>query len=78
MLLGPEGRKQLKLASRVMGLGIEFGLGLTLGYFAGRWIDGELGTTPWLSYVGMFLGLGAGFKSLWMVAKRTDLDRIEG
>lgn len=77
-LLGPDGRKQLKLASRVSAVGLELVLGTCLGYFGGRWLDGALGTAPWLTYVGLVLGVAAGFKGLWYFVRRTDLDRIEG
>lgn len=38
--------------------------GLFIGYYGGRWLDGLLGTTPWLSLVGIILGIVAGFRVL--------------
>lgn len=58
----------------------EFGLygslGITMvlltvgGYFLGYWLDGKLGTSPYLSLVGLFLGIAAGFYQLYKIALR--------
>ena len=77
MLLGPEERKQLKLASRVSAVGIELVLAVCLGYFGGRWLDGRLDTAPLLAYLGLVLGMLAGFRGLWYAARPFDPDRIE-
>ena len=77
-LLGPDGRKQLKLASRVSAVGLELVFATCLGYFGGRWLDERFGTAPWLGWIGLAVGILAGFKGLWDFASRTDLDRIEG
>ena len=51
-------------------LGVAFTSGLTLlaglflGYYGGRWLDGLAGTAPWLSLVGILLGIVAGFRVL--------------
>jgi hypothetical protein len=71
--LDPEGRQQLKLAARVSAVGIEFALSVVVGYFGGRWIDGKLGTI-WLSWVGLALGIFAGFRSLYRLALKTQKD----
>ena len=31
-----------------------------IGVFAGRWVDGQLGTNPVFTMIGFFLGAGAG------------------
>jgi F0F1-type ATP synthase assembly protein I len=31
----------------------------------GKWLDGKLGTAPWLLIVGAFVGAAAGFYSLY-------------
>lgn len=40
------------------------------GYFLGYWLDGKLGTSPYLSLVGLFLGIAAGFYQLYKIALR--------
>lgn len=51
-------------------LGVAFTSGLTLlaglflGYYGGRWLDGLAGTAPWLTLVGILLGIVAGFRVL--------------
>jgi F0F1-type ATP synthase assembly protein I len=73
-LLKSADSEQLKIAGRVGTIGIELGLALAVGYFGGRWLDGQLGTTPWLTWVGVVLGLAAGGKSLYQLTRKTRAD----
>jgi ATP synthase protein I len=50
----------LKLSS----VGIEFALSVLIGVFAGRWLDGKLGSSPWLMILCLCLGFAAGLRSL--------------
>lgn len=68
--LGPEQRKQLKIASRVGALGIEFAIALMIGYAGGSWLDTQLGTEPYLARSGAILGILASFKSLFDLGRR--------
>jgi ATP synthase protein I len=43
---------------------------LAIGVFLGIWLDGLLGTSPWLLLVFSFLGMGAAFKSIIELGKR--------
>lgn len=61
--------KQLKAYARVGALGIELVASTVIGLLGGRWLDGKLGTEPWLSIVGLILGVVAGFRSLYQTAK---------
>jgi ATP synthase protein I len=75
-LLGPEGREQLKQAGRVGSVGLELVIAMAIGFLAGRWLDEQLGTAPYLKAIGFFLGVAAGFKGLYNLHKRTDLDKL--
>ncbi len=75
-LIGPEGREQLKVAGRVGAIGLELAIAIVIGYFGGRWLDGKLGTSPWLMWIGLGLGLVAGFRSLYRLARNTNLDKL--
>src|ERR671939_423109 len=48
-----------------VGLGFQFLGAILLFLYLGRWLDQRLGTTPWLLIVGVFVGAGAGFYSLY-------------
>ncbi|MFT3774303.1 MAG: AtpZ/AtpI family protein [Minicystis sp.] len=45
-------------------LGLEIVMSVMLGFFGGRWLDGRLGTDPYLSVLGFFFGCGAAVKSI--------------
>jgi F0F1-type ATP synthase assembly protein I len=70
MLLNREQREQLKQLGSLSTIGIELGLSIALGYLGGRWLDGKLGTEPWLQWIGLGFGLAAGARSLYRVVRR--------
>lgn len=49
----------------MMGVGLGFAASILLFFFLGRWLDARLGTEPWLLIVGVFIGLSAGFWSMY-------------
>ena len=68
-LIGPEGRKQLKLAARFASAGLELAISIVFGYFGGRALDRWLGTGPYLEYTGLLLGIASGFRTLFKLAR---------
>ena len=44
-----------------LGIGIEFVAAILLCLFAGKWLDGKMGTEPAFMLVGAFVGAAAGF-----------------
>ncbi len=52
-------------AGRYMGFGLTWAMSTLLFLFVGYWLDGRLGTTPWLLITGAFVGGAAGFYSLY-------------
>jgi ATP synthase protein I len=52
-------------AGKLMGLGLQFAASILLFLFVGHWLDGKLGSSPWLLLLGAFVGGGAGFYSLY-------------
>ena len=70
MLLNREQREQLRQMGSFSTIGLELGLSIALGYLGGEWLDGKLGTEPWLKWIGLGLGLAAGARSLYRVVRR--------
>jgi ATP synthase protein I len=42
-------------------LGLQLALSVVVCFFVGRWLDGWLGTSPWLMIAGLALGIVGGF-----------------
>jgi ATP synthase protein I len=53
-------------------VGIEFSLSVLIGLLGGRWVDGKLGTSPWLMIVGLLLGVSAALRSLIRIARQAN------
>jgi F0F1-type ATP synthase assembly protein I len=45
---------------RGLGYGLQIGVGVTLGYIIGSWIDRRHGSAPWGLVIGVSLGLASG------------------
>ena len=50
----------LRTLGQLSTVGMSFVLAIVMGFGGGYWLDNWLGTRPWLSFLGFFLGLGAG------------------
>jgi len=55
---------------RYSGAGLKYSATIGVFAYAGYWADGELGTSPWLLIVGVFLGFGLGTYSLVLQLSR--------
>jgi ATP synthase protein I len=74
----PTSRTTLQLIGQLSTIGFSFVFALVIGFAAGYWVDGMLGTTPWLAFVGFFLGLAAGVLNVYRVMQLADKDRSRG
>lgn len=68
----PKGPQGVELAA----VGVQFTLVLLGCLFLGRWLDGRLGTEPWLLMAGVFVGFG--LSTAWMYRRLTSRGRDGG
>ena len=70
-------RKWIRTLGQVSSLGLLILISIALGLGAGVWLDGKLGTQPWLAFVLTLLGLVAGiYESARILVKITrDIDK---
>jgi ATP synthase protein I len=63
-------------ASDFAGIGLQFAASVLLFGYAGQWLDRRLGTGPWLLIIGVFLGAGGAFYSMYrkLMAAQADQD----
>ena len=73
MKLGLRGGRQLR-AARLASVGIELSVSTVVGLLGGRWLDRKFGTDPYLSLVGLLIGVFAGFRSLIRTARKAQAD----
>jgi F0F1-type ATP synthase assembly protein I len=60
------------------GAGIQFVISILLFLYIGKWLDGKLGTAPWLLMAGVFVGAGAGFYSFYRRIMAASHDHGDG
>lgn len=69
-ILGSGLGQAYRKAGPYLSLGIEFIAVILLCLFAGRWLDGKLGTAPFLMLFGVFSGMAVAFYNLYQAAIR--------
>jgi F0F1-type ATP synthase assembly protein I len=73
----PHDKDDLNLRS-LAGVGLQFAVSILLFLFLGQWADRKLGSTPAFTLVGVFIGGGAAFYSMYRrvtAAQKADDER---
>ena len=73
-----EDRRASRQAARYAGVGLQFAASIVVFLLAGQWLDRRLGTDPWMLLIGVFVGAGAAFFSMYrrlMADLRRDEER---
>jgi F0F1-type ATP synthase assembly protein I len=60
-------RENLQLIGQLSTVGFAFVFAIVIGFGGGYLLDGWLGTRPWLSFLGFFLGLAAGILNVYRI-----------
>lgn len=63
-----------QLIGQLSTVGLSFVLALVMGFGGGYLLDGWLGTRPWLSFLGFFLGMAAGILNVYRVMQLAGRD----
>jgi ATP synthase protein I len=65
--MAPTSPSTWQLIGQLSSIGMSFVFALVIGFAAGYWLDGVLGTKPWLSFIGFFVGFAAGVLNVYRV-----------
>ncbi len=71
----PGQNKALMQAGRAASAGYFMIIAMLLGAGAGWWVDTKFDSAPWGLLAGFGLGLAAGFRELWQIARTTHLNK---
>ena len=65
-------REYLLILARVSSMGIAMVLATVMGLGAGWLVDKYFGTHPWGFFIGLGMGIVAGFRNLFILYKRSE------
>ncbi|MGE3277385.1 MAG: AtpZ/AtpI family protein [Vicinamibacterales bacterium] len=68
----------LQVVGQLSTIGLAFVLALVMGFGGGYLLDGWLGTTPWFTFIGFFLGLAAGVLNVYRIMQFADRSTRSG
>lgn len=51
-------------------LGLEMGISVFVGWLVGSWLDGKLGSAPWMTILFLLSGIGAAFRAVFRVGRQ--------
>jgi ATP synthase protein I len=61
----PADDEQRRLGNAALGAGMQFVGAILLFVYLGQWADRKFGTAPWLLLLGLCVGAGGGFYSMY-------------
>lgn len=58
-------------------VGLDLALSVLVGLFGGRWLDRKLGTSHWLTMVGLGFGIATGARFVWRALQAANREAEE-
>ncbi len=71
----PKYKKAFNQISRYSTIGLELGFAVAIGVVSGYYLDGWLGTSPWLTIFLLLCGVAAGFKRIYLALKSLEREQ---
>lgn len=68
--MNTEKRELLSSLSVVSSMGVSVALAIAIGVWLGLTLDNWFGTKPWFFYIFLFIGIAAGFKNIYVIARK--------
>ena len=76
--MAPTPQSTWQLIGQLSTIGMSFVFALVIGFGVGFWLDGLIGTKPWLAFVGFFFGLAAGVLNVYRVMQLAGSNSSKG
>ena len=64
-------RRSLRELAYFSSIGLSVALSIFIGLALGLWLDRIFGTAPWLMFIGLGMGIAAGYRNIGLAIKRS-------
>ena len=64
-------KRSLREFAYFSSIGLSVALSIFIGLAAGLWLDRKFGTSPWLMFVFLGLGIAAGYRNIGLAIKKS-------
>jgi ATP synthase protein I len=66
-----ETRRAIRELAYYASLGMQVAFSIFIGLFLGLYADRRMGTTPWLTLIGLGMGIVAGYRNIGLAIKKS-------
>jgi ATP synthase protein I len=63
-------RRTIKALGWLSAVGMAMALSIAIGALGGYYLDQKFGTSPWLSFIGLGMGIAAAFRNLMILYRK--------
>ena len=71
LLMKEETRRLLREFAYFSSIGLSIALSIFIGLAVGVWLDRRFGTSPWLMFVFLGMGIAAGYRNIGLAIKKS-------
>ena len=65
-------KREMRTMMPASSIGLVFVISIVIGALIGVWLDGKLGTKPWLTIFFIIIGVASGVKNAYMFYKKAE------
>jgi ATP synthase protein I len=70
-IMKKETKRYLKELAYYSSIGLSVALSIFIGLFVGVYLDSKFDTSPWLTLIGLFLGIMAGYRNIGIAIRKS-------
>ena len=71
LVMKEDTKRSLRELAYFSSIGLSVALSIFLGLALGLWLDRKFGTSPWLMFIGLGMGIAAGYRNIGLAIRKS-------